>query len=223
MRYVTLHTSIPVPKVQASYIKDGCGYIMMSKADGEPLARIWKQLDAEHKASVISQLRSYVEQLRSLDGTFYGSLWNQPCEDVVFSHVPFLHEEFHYGPYHSRQQYNDGLVAALEHSLPTHSFGEFEKDLATRIQAITDETKTFSHGDLHLLNIFANHSGDVTAIIDWDSANFSICGRDYYEARDRSRTDEWSVALDEVFPVEARVHFDLSREFNLALTRYTGI
>lgn len=195
----------------------------MSKADGGPLADIWKELGVEQRASVVCQLRDYTEQLRSLTGEFYGALWHQACEDIFFHHLPFHHEKFNYGPYFSRQQFNDGLVVALENSRPTRSLDEFEKDLATRVQAVTDETKVFSHGDFHPLNILANHKGDVTAIIDWDSAGFSIRGRDYYEARSRSRNDEWNATLDEIFPEEARVHFDLLKEFDLALTRYTGL
>lgn len=222
MRYVALHTSVPVPEVQESYIKDGCSYIVMTKADGEPLGDLWKDLSSEQRAFVVSQLRNYTEQLRSLIGEFYGALWCQPSEDIFFKHLPFRHEEFHYGPYCSRRQYNDGLVAALENSRP-RPLSETDKELARRLQAINDETITFSHGDLHSLNILVDHTGNVTAIIDWEAAGFSVCGREYYEARSRSRNIEWHAALDEIFPEEARVHFDLFKEFDEALTQYTGI
>ena len=223
MRYVALHTSIPVPDVRESYTENGCGYIFMSKAGGEPLADIWKDLGLEQRASVVGQLQKYAGQLRSLTGKFYGALWDQACEDIFFSHLPFHHVKVHYGPYYSRQQFNDGLITALENSGPTRSLDEFEKDLAKRIQAVTDETKIFSHGDFHPLNILVDHTGDVTAILDWDSAGFSICGREYYEARRRSRNDEWDTILDSIFPEEARAHFDLLKEYDRTLTRYTGV
>ena len=223
MRFVALHTSVPVPDVRESYIKNGCGYIFMSKADGEPLADIWKDLGSEQRASVVSQLRNYTEQLRSLTGKFYGALWDQTSEDIFFNHLPFHHERVRYGPYYSRQQFNDGLVAALENSRPTRSLDDSENALASRMRAVTDETKTFSHGDFQPLNILANRTGDVTAIVDWESAGFSICGREYYEARKRSRNDEWDATLDMIFPKEARVHFDLLKEFDQTLIQYTGL
>lgn len=222
MRYVALHTSIPVPEVQESYIKDGCGYIVMSKADGEPLGDVWEDLSSEQRALVVSQLRSYTEQLRSLTGEFYGALWCQPSEDIFFKHLPSRHEEIHYGPYRSRRQYNDGLVAALENSRPGQ-LSETDKDLARRIQAITDGTITFSHGDLHSLNIHVDYTGTVTAILDWEAAGFSFCGREYFEARSRSRNVEWRAVLDEIFPEKARASFDLFTELDQALTQYTGI
>ncbi|KXT02489.1 hypothetical protein AC578_4183 [Pseudocercospora eumusae] len=221
MRFVALHTSIPVPEVQEAYNKNGCGYIVMSKADGEPLADIWQDLGSDQRASVVSQLRNYAEQLRSLTGQFYGALWGQACEDIFFNHLPFHHERVRYGPYYTRQQFNDGLIAALENSRPNRSLAYSEKALASRIRAVTDETKTFSHGDFHPLNILANRMGDVTAIVDWESAGFSICGREYYEARKRSRNDEWDAALDEIFPEEARAHFDLLKELDQTLIQYT--
>jgi serine/threonine protein kinase len=222
MQYVARHTSVPVPEVYESYTKHGCGYIFMSKADGEPLARVWNDLGSEQRASVVSQLRDYAEQLRSLDGEFYGALWHQASEDIFFNHLPFRDEKIHYGPYYSRSQYNDGLVTALQNSRPMHSLNEVETDLEKNIRAVTDETRTFSHGDLHPLNILVDPKGIVTAIVDWGSSGFSVCGREYYEARKRSRNDEWGAALDEIFPEEARAHFDLFNEFDQALTQYTG-
>lgn len=223
MQYVARHTSVPVPEVRESYTKDGCGYILMSKADGKPLADVWKNLGPDQRASVVDQLRDYAKQLRSLHGEFYGALWHQASEDVFFNHLPFHHKKIHYGPYYSRRQFNDGLVAALQNSRPTHLLSEVGVDLEKRIRAADEETITFSHGDLHPLNILVNHMGTVTAIIDWESAGFSVCGREYYEARKRSRNEEWNVAMDEIFPEEARKHFDLFNEIDQALTQYTGL
>ena len=222
-RFVALQTSVPVPEVFDWYVKDGIGYIFMSKADGEPLADLWAHLTAEEKSSVVTQLQCYAQQLRSLTGEFYGALWNSASQDIFFNHLPYHQQEVHYGPYYSRQEYNDGLVTALENSRPSHSLNDSEKALANKALRIEDETKVFCHGDFQPLNILIDRSGRVTAIIDWECAGFSICGREYYEARARSRSDEWAGVLDEIFPEEARVHFELLREFDQALTQYTGL
>lgn len=166
MQYAARHTSVPVPEVYDSYIKDGCGYILMSKADGEPLADMWENLDSVQRAFVVSQLQDYVGQLRSLDGEFYGALWHQPTEDVFFHHLTLHHQDIHYGPYNSREEYNDGLVAALQNSRPTSLLNESDTDLEKRIRAVTDEAMTLSHGDLHPLNFLVNCTGVVKAIVD---------------------------------------------------------
>jgi hypothetical protein len=107
-------------------------------------------------------------------------------------------------PYYTRRQFNDGLVAALQNSRPTRLLNEADTGLEKRIRAVTDETKPFSHGDLHPLNILVECTGIMTAIIDWESDGFSVCGREYYEARKRSRNDEWNATLDEIFLKEVR-------------------
>lgn len=145
MRYVALHTSVPVPEVRESYIKIGCGYIFMSKADGQPLADMWKELGVEQRAVVVCQLRDYAEQLRSLTGKLYGALWHQASEDIFFHRLPFHHEKVTYGPYFCRQQSNDGLVTALENSRPNRSLDEYEKDLTERIRAVTDDLNEERH------------------------------------------------------------------------------
>ena len=144
MGFVVIKTSIPVPEILESYVKDGTGYIFMSKAAREPLANMWKDLSAGQRASVVSQLKYFTQQLNLLTGEFYGSLWEMPSEDIFFTHVPFHHKDVQYGPYYSRQQYNVGLVTALSNSRPACPLADGEKALANRLLAVTNETKVFT-------------------------------------------------------------------------------
>lgn len=223
MRFVAAKTTIPVPEVYESYVHDELGYIFMSKIEGDLLGDVWCSMTDEHKGFVVAQMRDYVIQLSSLHGDFYGSLWHQPCRDVFFGHWPFKPVKLAYGPYYTRQEYNDALILALANSTPTGTV-EGLGELVERLGAITDESKVFSHGDLHPGNILVDKSsGRVVSIIDWGGAGFSVRGREYYEARARSGPASWKSALDAIFPESARVHFELLHEIDQAMRKWTLI
>ncbi|KAF2214177.1 hypothetical protein CERZMDRAFT_11284, partial [Cercospora zeae-maydis SCOH1-5] len=197
MRFVARETRIPVPEVIKSYMEDGNGYIFMSRLEGEPLGDCWAQLSPDLRSVVVHQLAGYLQELSSLHGDFYGALWHQPSKDIFFMHLPFRSEQVRYGPYHSRQQYNEGLIKALENSTPTASLAGLEEGLIDKLMNNNDDTKVFSHGDLQPMNVLVDKStGRITGILDWESAGFSIRGREYYEAKARARSEAWSDALD---------------------------
>lgn len=228
MRLVARNTSIPVPKVYESYIKDDLGYIIMSRVDGEPLARVWKTLDENKRAFVVAQLKSFMEELEQVQGGYYGALWDLPSEDIFFKHMPWKNEistyaPYHpYGPYYSRSEYNEGLIEALENSRPTSTLKEKDQALARELRSIQDNLKVFSHGDIHPGNIFVNTDGRVTGIIDWEGAGFSVQGREYFETKSRARDPEWSKAVHKIFRQEAQVHYTLFQKLNRELTIHTG-
>lgn len=223
MQFVARNTSVPVPIIHDVYEKEGNGYIFMSRVHGEPLGQMWNNLCTEQKVSVIRQLNHYITELEALSADFYGALWNLASEDIFFKHFPFTNEEIRYGPYSSRREYNAGLIAALANSRPDHSLSASDQALAERLLRIDDERKVFSHGDIHLFNILIDDTCRITGIIDWEGAGFSIRGRDYYEARARSRNGEWADALLRIFPEDAQVHYELLKELDEALKCYTGI
>jgi hypothetical protein len=163
-------------------------------------------------------------ELSTLSGDFYGSLWKSPLEDIFFHHFPFkIYEKIQYGAYFSRQEYNTGLVAALRNSRPDQSLSVSDQALAEKLLQIDDERRIFSHGDPHFNNIIVDDACRITGIVDWEGAGFSIPGRDHYEAKSRARNKEWTEALSCIFPKGAQVHYELLRELDLALIRYTMI
>ena len=223
MRFVAKKTSIPVPAVHASYIKDGNGYILMSKIPGNPLRDRWNTLQEDQRASVIDQLKKHVDELELLKGDFYGALWNLASEDIFFKHCPFPHKDFLYGPYYSQREYNDGLVEALANSRPPSGLTNSDNLLIEKLRGLQqDESNVFSHGDLHLSNILVDDDCRVTGIIDWEGAGFSFRGREYFETKSRARNPEWADALEAIFRPESRVQYDIFQELNQALTLYTG-
>jgi aminoglycoside phosphotransferase len=223
MRFVACKTSIPVPTVHDAYEQEGRSYIFMSRVHGKPLGEVWNSLCTEQKASIVRQLHHYVAELETLSGDFYGALWNSPCGDIFFHHHPFQNEKIQYGPYVSRQEYNAGLVAALANSRPEQTLSASDQALAEKLLQLDDERRPFSHGDLHPSNIIVDDNCRVTGIVDWESAGFSIPGRDYYEAKSRARKKEWAEAVSCIFSKDAQVHYEFLRDLDLALTAYTCI
>ncbi|KAF1955727.1 kinase-like protein [Byssothecium circinans] len=224
LRFIRNQTSIPVPQVYDAYEREGIGYIFMSKAEGFPLSKLWRQFTEPKRAFVIEQLKEHVQSMRNLTGDFYGSIGHLASEDIFFHHLCVAKPgEQKYGPFSSRKEYNDGLVRALHNSRPPGEFNNEDKTLAARVRALTNEEKIFSHGDLHVGNIFADDDGKVTSIIDWGGAGFSIPERDYLEARLRAKDATWEAALEAIFSDDAKVNYDILKELNNALVRYSGL
>ncbi|KAF2451283.1 kinase-like protein [Karstenula rhodostoma CBS 690.94] len=226
MRFVAGNTSIPVPVVHESYEKNGIGHIYMSKAEGVALRSVWDAFSDEKRNVVVSQLTAYVCELRTLSEQFYGKLGRLESEDIFFHHLCVAHKTEHdyhsYGPFSSRDEYNEGLVQAMWNARPPGQFSAQDEVLIARVRAMAGEEKLFSHGDLHLGNIYVDHDGNVTGLLDWGCAGFSIPQRDYFEARLRSSNPTWDDALEKLFPPDAKKDFDLFKEFNTALTTYSG-
>ncbi|KAJ4358759.1 uncharacterized protein N0V89_003343 [Didymosphaeria variabile] len=223
MRFVSSRSSIPVPEVYEAYEKNGLGYIYMCKVEGLELAETWSSLSDDKKAYVADQLRGYVRELLDMRGDSYGALWNQPSEDIFFSHLCLTsHDDKQYGPFNSRIEYNQGLVEALTNSRPGGQLGESENSLIAKITALTEDVKIFSHGDLHLSNILVDGNCKITAIVDWGSAGFSIPGREYLEANLRARRPDWIKLLDDVFPEDAKAEYHILKELDRALILYSG-
>ena len=228
MRFIATHTSIPVPVVHKFYEKNGFGYILMSRAEGVMLGDVWDSLTEEKRATIISQLKVYVDELRQLSGDFYGKIGRLGCEDIFFRHLCVAHRLEHnkhpYGPFETRAEYNEGLVQALRNSRPPGQWSAGDEELAARIRALKSEEKVYSHGDLHLGNIFVDEKGNITRIIDWGGAGFSIPQRDYFEAKLRgsSQKTTWNDALELVFSENVKENVDFFTELNIALTKYSG-
>lgn len=73
------HTSIPVPEVFAwSFDASnpvGAEYIIMEKAPGVQLFRVWDAMDVPEKMALIKQLTTLESQLSSIQFPAYGSLY----------------------------------------------------------------------------------------------------------------------------------------------------
>lgn len=87
---------------------------------------------------------------------------------------------------------------------------------------MTEDVIIFSHGDLHLKNILVDADCNITGVVDWGSAGFSIPGRDFLDANLRARKLDWITMLADIFPEEVKVEYDVLKELNRALVLYSG-
>ncbi|KAK4243819.1 putative kinase [Corynascus novoguineensis] len=156
MRFVSEHTSIPVPRVYDV----GEEHITMEFIEGETLAKAWEDiLSVEDRTLVIRQLRDYINQLRAIkspDGMIC-SFGGRPAVDCRL----FYHEG---GPFENEATYNEFLLSDLHSHAIVHDM--------IRTQMRTDHEIVLTHGDLHAINIMVRPGVGVVAILDWELAGF---------------------------------------------------
>jgi hypothetical protein len=59
LNLVSEKTTIPCPKVEAAYILDGVGYIIMSYEPGRPFDKYWDDASDDQRENLIAQLKDY--------------------------------------------------------------------------------------------------------------------------------------------------------------------
>ncbi|KAK6338965.1 hypothetical protein TWF696_009763 [Orbilia brochopaga] len=226
LKFLKSRTSVPVPEVYDCYKKNGVTYIYMSKVEGKTLGSVWAELSEETMAKVASQLRRYIHEWQSLTSDFYGTVIHGPCEEAFFTHNSMRSPDKinpKYGPYSSREEYNAGLLEALANSRPIGIRDKRQELAEEKIRALEGEQKVFSHGDLHMDNIMVNDSIDITGIIDWDTACFSIPEREFFEMRNRAITPSWIKAIESIFSDDEKENYDTLDAINAELVLYSGI
>jgi aminoglycoside phosphotransferase len=183
MRLLASKTSVPVARVDRVGQRGDSGYILMSHIEGQTLADIWTSLPPKTQASIIQDLRGYIDEWRALRGDYYGALGHQSCQDIFFKHFP-MHQKSKndYGPYKTRSEYNAGIKSALQMSRPPGTTDKRDEALLLRIESLKDPIIVFTHGDLHRNNILVK-DGKTSGVLDWGFSGYSIKDREYYEAR----------------------------------------
>jgi hypothetical protein len=217
------HTSVPVARVDRVGERGDSGYILMSQLEGQPLADVWSDLSPDARASLIQDLRTYIQQWRALRGDYYGALGHQPCQDIFFKHAPMrTKSKTIYGPYRTRSEYNAGIKSALQMSRPPGTIDARDAALIHNIDTLQDPVIVFTHGDLHRDNILVK-DGKISGVLDWGCSGYSIKDREYYEARSRARHPEWAAALDLIFAREIdKTTYSILEQIDQELVVYSG-
>lgn len=163
MRYISQHTSIPVPEVLCAFTRSGCTYIVMERIRGEIIGNGWVHRDEESKAKLLSQLSEKIQEMRqlqppegisvaSVDG---GSLFDgRICGPLVFGPFDNLQDFHRY--IRDGMEANSGLPAEVQELIKQH-----EKTWPL----------VFTHGDLSSLNILFR-GDNIVGIIDWETAGW---------------------------------------------------
>jgi aminoglycoside phosphotransferase (APT) family kinase protein len=162
IQFIRKNTRIPVPCVVLSATGIWNNYMLMKRIDGELLHSTWEHLSKEQRSHVVEQLRSFVEQLRSLSTPqppVVSALHNAPCLDarVAGSRT--------FGPFTTVAAFNDHLIDVSRIYMDEHDLQNIRSQMSDHHRIF------FTHGDLAPRNIFVK--GDkVVALIDWEHAGW---------------------------------------------------
>ena len=189
MRYVKLHTTIPLPDVYdyntSSDNSVGCPYIMMEALDGStlPSGGFRKSVPKKHQEKVLSTIAEHLIQLSTLRFPAIGRL--DLGLDGVYSIKPCLDPagcqwSVECGPYRTSIEYF-WTTRKLDYDMTLKQLPkDHDQCFAAwiRLQTATSLVQLeFNHGpfplhhiDLRLANILFDKDYNVTGIIDWSYA-----------------------------------------------------
>lgn len=199
MVIVARNTSVPVPSVKSAYILDGVGYIVMSFEEGISLATHWPLAAPDQRQHVITQLRDYFSQIRTIKEDYIGGADHMPCMDGFFRQ--YWEDPNHsYGPYESEQEFNEGLVQTLVDRIPPARRGlrgplAVNDDLVQSIRALHGHEAVLTHGDLNPGNIIIRPDGKVV-LIDWGTSGFYPEYWEYCRARMNPCLEDWVEQIE---------------------------
>jgi aminoglycoside phosphotransferase (APT) family kinase protein len=169
MRYVRDKTSVPVPEVLDAYLLAGQesvfpphACIVMTFVEGKPLDEEWSTYSDHQKANVISELKRYIDEMRTLQSSQIASVDGTYCNDQFFSD-----ELGSYGPFESESAFRDGLTAALREK-GDNSWTEM---IIRFIQSLPEGKILLTHNDIAPRNILVRDA-KVVAILDWENSGF---------------------------------------------------
>ncbi|OAL35373.1 hypothetical protein AYO20_05424 [Fonsecaea nubica] len=150
---------IRVPEVYAYGMCEKVGFIEMELIEGDILEDIWSQLSKDEKLSIAQQLREIVFRLRSVEGSYIGSLDQRPAVDP-------RRNRNRGGPFETEAAFNEFLLSNTISTTPPIYRKMLEDLLST-----TKHKILLTHGDLSPTNIVVKE-GQIVGIIDWEFAGW---------------------------------------------------
>jgi len=192
MRYIRQHTSIPVPDVFDVWTqKDGSPVIVMEWIDGKTLEMAWPMLSPEDKQIIANQLKTYIDQLRTLrqptdSEGWIGSYNEESLSDALLSDGAC-------GPFASYRDFNQFLLSRFEFmNVTTEGRAEFE-GLKKEVLGGEQRHVVFTHSDIVPRNILIDDDNKIVAILDWEMAGWMPEQWEYVKAM-------WIGQYDEGWP-----------------------
>jgi hypothetical protein len=191
--FVRKHTSVPVPKIFDVQVRGDDSWILMERALGTRLDSAWTDMPENIRATTVTQLKAYFEQLRNIRPPTSG--WIGSCDNgPAYDHR--LNNGFPCGPFTSISEFHDFLVAPVKQCPRPELAAGYRKRLPD------DHRINFAHADVSYEHIFVDQeTGDVTGIIDWEMAGFWPGWWEYRKALYGSRQQRWWIDLvDRIMP-----------------------
>ncbi|KAI8722687.1 APH domain-containing protein [Fusarium sp. LHS14.1] len=170
MRFVATNTSVPVPKVWCSFVRNGRAYIVMERIQGDYISTGWDERSQESSDKLLAQLKVLIENLRSLQplpGTGVESCTGGSLFD---SRIPRSGGRF--GPFKTIQDFHLWLRDNFQPSevekpeQTTQEDWNDVKEMAARQDGAWPQS-VFTHGDLNPSNILVR-GDEIVGIIDWE-------------------------------------------------------
>lgn len=182
MRLVAEKTSIPVPKILDAYMqeRDGRGVILMEYIEGQTLDKAWPTYSLEQRQAVISQLRQFLTELRSMTSTKICAVDGSACSDQFFSA-----EDANHGPFGTEKDFNESLALVIR----CRGDDAWSRMVSRFLDSVGDHTIVLTHNDLAPRNILTR-DGSVVAILDWELSGFYP---DYWEYVKAYLWADWST------------------------------
>ncbi|KAI1741437.1 kinase-like domain-containing protein [Xylaria scruposa] len=169
MLIVLQHTSLPTPKLYAMYHHEPSdnNVIIMENIEGEVLSNCYDNLDAGKIASIGSQLRWQLNELREIPSPrFYGLPGVRPylAHKWIFKNRA--------GPFNHACDFLEAYFNA-QFSEAGKSARPVLEDLKTQFLELSKNhnAPVFTHGDCQPKNIMLRKDGSIS-IIDWESASY---------------------------------------------------
>lgn len=174
LQFIAETTSIPVPAVHHAFTHRGETYILMERIRGENIGNSWRLLSDSSKASIFSQLKKMIEDLRAIPSKSMG-ICNLDGGPIFDCRLP---KTSSWGPFGTLHDFHMALrnnVTSKHLEAPAHSSLSVDaipdmQKLVSFHEAVT-RPPVFTHGDLSSLNILVRDD-KVVAIVDWETAGW---------------------------------------------------
>ncbi|PQE06044.1 kinase-like domain protein [Rutstroemia sp. NJR-2017a BBW] len=194
MKYITTHTSIPVPHVYEAVSDGKLTSITMDFIEGDRLDKVWNSLPETTKLSLAAQINSMLVQLRSLRGRYIGAVNNDKAIDS-------RRYDLEGGPFETEAQFNEFLLSDVYPQVPKCFLHMAERAL------LTNHAIVFAHGDLAPRNILVRE-GKVVAVLDWENAGWYPEYWDFVKTFNAlDQRCNWYDYVDKIFPVRYEQEF----------------
>ncbi|KAK5988026.1 hypothetical protein PT974_12162 [Cladobotryum mycophilum] len=167
MRFVSRHTSIPVPKVYCAFIHNGKTYIVMSRIRGQMAWHGWQSRSEESKNRILGQLKRMVVELRSLsppEGAGVAGVDGGPFCDCR------LPSKLLWGPFSTTCHFHEALLNNADLDTEYESLPPDVSELFSFYRQSSNNL-VLTHGDLSSLNILVQND-KVVGIVDWETAGW---------------------------------------------------
>ena len=170
---------LPVPNIICYGVHPECPHapisILMTRVPGSELhGELWEWFEPEERATIVSELKAYMDALRSWQRPNVGEQEEDQriCSIIGTSVRSARIPRLRLGPCQSEQEFNNAMMAPAE--LPhVKLFDNYEQNIAKVALLHKKQHKIlFAHGDLNPWNILVTYDGHLSAILDWESAGW---------------------------------------------------